>query len=233
MLKNLCGQALCRLAFLRLIFLIVPAFIFGACGSKSSENTVDSNVEASIAEVSQEEEDDVEGDADEWSYKVVLKKPEVRPGEEYLSDGLPKFVGLTLVLPNGQYLEFNDDVDYGNFIRQFAYGIRLCREVENASVGDWNKFTKDVLNGTRYVVYTASSFENVSSEEWKEKARKIWYDYYKELPIIQGDHKYGTQEFAYPLYRGDQGYSGRIYVTRTESDNPYNLPAGAILIKSF
>lgn len=93
-----------------------------SCGSRQN---ADQSTETAYEDDSEEDE---QGDADDWHYRVLLKTEKPQPGKEYLYDGAPVFAGLSLQNAAGASFAFDDEIDYGNFARRCCLPTNLRKE---------------------------------------------------------------------------------------------------------
>ncbi len=85
------------------------------------------------------------------------------------------------------------------------------------------------LSWTRYVANYAQCLDEISDTEWREKAKRLWYDQFKNKPICVGESGYGYQKF---LYCSPFDYECILPFTvkRVNGNNKYGLPEGAVFM---
>ncbi len=205
--------------------IIACAAMLGTLSCKNA--TADSAETEEMADDMAGEEE--QGDADEWYYRVVLEKRKIQPGTEHTID-CPFYVeGLSLLNHNGDYLAYNDEVDYQYYVTPFLFACQLAKEGEFATEKEWRRFEKEVLDKTRYVANYAQCLDEISDTEWREKAKRLWYDQFKNKPICVGESGYGYQKF---LYCSPFDYECILPFTvkRVNGNNKYGLPEGAVFM---
>lgn len=203
----------------------ISPMLVTSCGSRQN---ADQSTETAYEDDSEEDE---QGDANEWHYRVLLKTEKPQPGKEYLYDGTPVFAGLSLQNAAGASFAFDDEIDYANYARPLLFAYKLAERAEFPTTEEWNKFARDVLDKTIYVTYSASCLDRITDPQWREKAKKLWYDAFRDMPVNYGDSRYGKQTFRYPmLYPLDSECNMLLKVERVNADNEFDLPEGAIQI---
>ncbi|MDE6491291.1 MAG: hypothetical protein K2L49_09065 [Muribaculaceae bacterium] len=188
-----------------------------SCGSRQN---ADQSTETAYETDSEEDEN---GDADGWHYRVLLKTKKPLPGEEHLYDGAPEFAGLSLQNAAGDFWAFDDEVDYAQFARPLLFAYKLAERADFSTPKEWNKFAVNVLDKTIYITYSASCLDYITDSQWREKAKKLWYDAYREKPIEYGNRSYGKQTVRYDKWDS-------LMFVRVNAENEFDLPEGAILI---
>lgn len=206
-----------------LTILLVSQMLTTSCSSgQNSDRSAEKDESAYDLEAEEEQ-----GDADEWHYFVLLKTTKPQPGEEHLYDGTPVFAGLSLVNASGDFFVFDDEVDYASVARQLLFAYKLADGASFSTSEEWNKFARNVLDKTIYAPYSASCLDEINDSQWREKAKKLWYDTCREIPISYGERRYGKQIFRYKMF-----LDYLLKVEKADTENKFDLPEGAIQITS-
>lgn len=223
------------LSFLPLLFTGISVTLLSACGNVSkttgSNDSADS-ITNDVYALSDTETEDMYGDSPEysWSFEVLTKEDKPTSKETaHLHTGGFEYKAITLRTHDG-YVAYSNQIDYQSWVHLFYLVDHLASKYSRSgdtypSKKDWEVFQSEVLNPLRD---GASNWEVIPVKKWRKEAGDYYYAL-QDQSIYIGNRGSDRQSYYFIEYN----WKHILTITEAEENNEYNLPEGALIIRTI